>query len=79
MYEHGRHRILRNSVTIKHMRKQCVPGTLSPPPPLRLGTRLLLTFNLAYLLEIVTNEHVAIHSTMIVERISDHTFTVVQL
>ena len=63
-------------MAIKRMRKQCVPGTLSPPPPLRLGTRLLLTFNLAYLLAMVTNEHVAIHSAMIVEHISDHTYTI---
>ena len=28
-----------NSVAIKRMHKQCVPGALSPPPP-RLGTRL---------------------------------------
>ena len=30
----------RNSVAIKHMRKQRVPGALSPPPPLHLGTKL---------------------------------------
>ena len=33
MYEHGRH------VAIKRMRKQCVPGPLSSPPP-HLGMRL---------------------------------------
>ena len=27
-------------MAIKRMRKQCVPGTLSPPPPPHLGTRL---------------------------------------
>jgi len=30
----------RNSVAIKCMHKQCVPGALSPTPPLGLGTRL---------------------------------------
>ena len=32
---------IRMNVAIKRMRKQCVPGALSPPPPLYLGTRLL--------------------------------------
>ena len=30
-----------NMVAMKYMRKQCVPGNLSPPPPPYLGTRLL--------------------------------------
>jgi len=38
-YVHVQTRSPRNSVAIKHMRKQCVPGALSPPTP-RLGTRL---------------------------------------
>ena len=29
------------------MRKQCVPGALSPPPPLRLGTRLIFQMMLS--------------------------------
>ena len=26
---------------IRHMREQCKPGALSPPPPLHLGTRIV--------------------------------------
>ena len=40
MYVYVRTRSPRNSVAIKHMRKQCVPGTLSPPPPPHMETRL---------------------------------------
>ena len=37
-YKHSHH--TRNSVVMKYLRKQCVLGALSPPSPLRLGTRL---------------------------------------
>ena len=53
-------------MAIKRMRKQCVPGALSPPPP-RLGTRLdlsvvgqmeksLATFRTEYLTRVVSND-----------------------
>ena len=41
VYVHVRTRSPRNSMVIKRMHKQCVPGALSPPPPSRLGTRLV--------------------------------------
>ena len=41
-YVHVKKQSPRNSVAIKGMWKQCVPGALSPPPPPCLGTRLNL-------------------------------------
>ena len=41
-YVHVQKQTPRNSVAIKGMWKQCVPGALSPPPPPCLGTRLNL-------------------------------------
>jgi len=35
--------VTRTFVAIKPMCKQCVPGALSPPPPPRLGTRLMIS------------------------------------
>ena len=42
VYVHVQKQTPRNSVAIKGMWKQCVPGALSPPPPPCLGTRLNL-------------------------------------
>ena len=39
-YVHAWTRSPWNSVAIKRMHKQCVPGALPPPPPVHLGTRL---------------------------------------
>ena len=33
---------------MKHMHKQCVPGTLSLPPPPRLGTRLYQSYEYCF-------------------------------
>ena len=43
---------------IMHMRKQCVPGALSPPPPPHLGTRLpsILDLSLAVLCNVTLND-----------------------